>query len=275
MLRRTRLPYRRRDVSRRSNTAAGSAARRNPDGRRHVLGRAGLADEGAARSHAQPEQALQIHHVDVPLGRRAADRVSGGAARCAHVEHDRRPVRGLERRADHRAGEHGAREHEDVLDILFRTRGFRRHGDQPQGQDDRHQRLPHQHRALCTHRGCQGRPRPGTRREVADRAAAADGRSAAPEENRRGRLSLDLRVSRHAGRRGEEGVRLRRHQRHRGRVRRRLQPGLHQEASGGGARLGFGLRRPDALLRGEAGRGAQEPHRLQGSFRPIRRSTSP
>ncbi len=157
----------------------------------------------------------------------------------------------------------------------LRARGLRRHADQSQGQDDRHQRLPHQHRALCSHRGRQGRPRSGSRRQMADRAAAADGRSAAPEEDRSRRLSDHLRVSRHEGRRGEEGVRFRRHQRHRGGVRRRLQPGLRQEASRGRCSgLGFGLRRADPLLRGEAGRGAQEPHRLRASFRPTRRSTS-
>ena len=47
--------------------------------------------------------------------------------------------------------------------------------------------------------------------------------------------------------RGEEGVRFRRHQRHRGRVRRRLQPGFRQEASGGRQRLGVRLRRRDEV----------------------------
>ena len=73
---------------------------------------------------------------------------------------------------------------------------------------------------------------------------------------------------------GEEGVRFRRDQRHRGGVRRRLQPGFREEAPRGRQGMGVGLCRADPFLPGKAGRSAQESSRLRASSRPIRKSTS-
>ena len=187
-----------------------------------------------------------------------------------------RPVRGLEGRADRRAGEHGAREHQDLLDLLFRAcrsrdvsltnlkgktigiNGYRT-------SIELYARIAVAKAGLDAERDVKWLIVPLPQMAEALRQKKIDHR----------RLPHDLRVSRDAGGRREEGVRLRRHQRHRGGVRRRFQPGTSSRSireACAASLSDFVALYP--LLRGEAGRGPQEPDRLQASSRPIRRSTS-